>query len=80
MKSKKSKMNKIKTFIKTISDLKEDYFDGLALSRQERKALKAFDVYRLKKLKEVEDNRLFSQKFKELQFIEHTTDYREFIK
>ncbi|MFD1551401.1 hypothetical protein DNU06_13635 [Putridiphycobacter roseus] len=75
-----SKSNKLTAFIKTISDLKYDYFEGLALSRQERRALKAFDKYRLEALKSSQGHPLFSQRFLEIRHIEHTLDYREFIK
>jgi len=79
MKSTSSKINKLKLLFKSISDIRDDYFDGLELTRLERKALKAFDVYRLKTLTEAKDTNLFTIKCRELRRIEHTKDYREFI-
>jgi len=64
---------------KTISDLKEDYFDGFVLSEEQKMALKNFDKLRVSVLSEADNDEDFQLKYFELQMKENTEDYHNFI-
>ncbi len=65
--------------IVTISDLKDDYFDGIELTDEQKTALKNFDRLRLKTLSESVDDNDFQRRYFELQRKENTEDYKHFI-
>ena len=63
----------------TIGDLKDDYFDGAAITPEQIRALKEFDKYRVEKLRNIENEFDFQKQYFDLQIIENTMDYREFL-
>lgn len=65
--------------IVTISDLKDDYFDGIELSVEQRSALKNFDRFKVKFLSASLDDADFQKRYLDLQRKENTEDYRQFL-
>ena len=65
--------------LKTIYDLREDYFDGFDLSTEQKKALKNFDKLRVDVLSHSANDVDFQEKYYDLQFKENTLDYRIFL-
>lgn len=63
----------------TISDLKDSYFDELPISQEQIQALKEFDKYRVQKLSETTSEDAFQKMYFDLQVLENTVDYREFL-
>jgi hypothetical protein len=64
----------------TISDLRDSYFDELPLAADQILALKEFDKIRVKKLSNVGDDVDFQKQYFDLQVIENTVDYRDFLR
>ena len=65
--------------ITTISDLKDDYFDGMNLQNDQKVALTTFDKHRIQTLSEAQNEIDFKKKYFLLQVEENTKDYRLFL-
>ena len=63
----------------TISDLKDDYFEDCTLSSEQLNAIKTFDKYKLSRLSNIREDADFQKVYYELQVIENTMDYTEFL-
>ena len=64
---------------RTISDLKDDYFDGINLSKEEREAINTFEKYKVKSLEGINDDIVFQQEYFKLQILENTNDFHDFL-
>ena len=63
----------------TISDLKDDYYDGIALTDEQKQALKNFDRLKVVVLSEALNDKEFQKRYFEFQLKENTLDYKEFL-
>lgn len=64
----------------TINDLREREFKGEALSADEKKAIRNFEVYRLKVLNEQTTDEEFHKKYQQLQVLANLGSFEEFLK
>ncbi|MFK8044371.1 MAG: hypothetical protein AB8B72_02670 [Crocinitomicaceae bacterium] len=67
------------TDVITINDLRDYYFENKPITGDQISALKAFDKYKVNKLREYEDDFAFQKQYLDIQIIENTVDYREFL-
>ena len=63
----------------TISDLRDDYFEDCLMSGEQVSAIKAFDKYKVSRLRKVRKDADFQKEYFDLQVIENTIDYNEFL-
>lgn len=64
----------------TINDIREKEYKGDALTEEERKAIRNFEVYRLKVLNEQTSDEDFHKKYQQLQVLANLGSYTEFLK
>lgn len=64
----------------TINDLREKDFRGEVLTEEERKAVRNYEVYRLKVLNEQTTDEDFHKKYQQLQVLGNLGSYTEFLK
>jgi len=67
------------TDVITIGDLKDNYFEHKPVSFEQITALKSFDKYKVKLLSKIENDAEFQKQYFEIQIVENTMDYREFL-
>ncbi len=65
--------------ITTISDLRDDYFDGIDLLGDQKAALAIFDKYKINTLSTASSEDDFQKKYFNLQIEENTKDYKLFL-
>jgi len=73
---------KTKTTILSISinDLRDKYFSGQTLAKDEKLAMMNYDQYRINYLNESSDEEEFQKRYLELQAKANLTHYSEFLK
>lgn len=64
----------------SINDLRDKYFSGNSLSKEEKLALVNYDGYRIKYLNESKDEDEFQKRYLEMQAKANLTNYTEFLK
>lgn len=64
----------------TINDIRDKEYKGEELSEEERKAIRNFEVYRLKVLNEQTSDEEFHKKYQQLQVLANLGSYKEFLK
>ena len=64
----------------TINDIRDKEFKGELLSEDEHKAIRNFEVYRLKVLNEQTTDEDFHKKYQQLQVLSNLGAYTEFLK
>lgn len=74
------KWSALKQGLTSINDLREKEYNGEKLSSNEKKALNAFDKYRIAILNQQENEEEFHKKYLEFQAMANLTPYEEFLK
>ena len=64
----------------SINDIEEKEFQGIPLSQDESDAIQRFRNYRLEKLKKLNSEEKFHERFEYLQAVSYLVDYRDFLK
>ena len=64
----------------TINDLRDKYFSGQILSKEEKLAMMNYDQYRVNYLNDSTDEDQFQKRYLELQAKANLTHYSEFLK
>lgn len=64
----------------SINDLRDKYFSGTTLTKEEKLALVNYDGYRIKYLNESVDEDQFQERYLEMQAKANLTNYTEFLK
>jgi len=77
--SRLTKKNEL-SLTESIGDLKNKLASGVRLSVEEKTAVSNFERYKANVLNSVKDEKLFDNKFKQLQVIATLGDWREFLK
>lgn len=65
--------------IVSINDLREKYYNGTKLTKEERIALERFDRYRLEQLNSQKSEELFHKEYLRLQILSNLNHYTEFL-
>ena len=65
--------------IVSINDLREKYYGGTELTKEEALALEAFDAYRLEQLNSQVNEELFHKEYLRLQILANLNHYTEFL-
>lgn len=82
MSDSRQRLMKTKTSILPVSinDLRDKYFSGQTLSKEEKLAMMNYDQYRINYLNESSDEDQFQKRYLELQAKANLTHYSEFLK
>lgn len=64
----------------TINDIREKEYKGELLTEEELKAIRNFEVYRLKVLNEQTTDETFHKKYQQLQVLANLGSYKQFLK
>lgn len=82
MSHSRQELMKTKTSILPVSinDLRDKYFSGQILSKEEKLALMNYDQYRVNYLNDSTDEDQFQKRYLELQAKANLTHYSEFLK
>lgn len=67
------------SFLISINDIKDKYFDGEPLTQDEHMAMQNFDRYRLQYLNASENEADFDQRYFQLQVMANLHNYEEFL-
>ena len=67
------------SFLISINDIKDKYFDGEPLSQEEHLAMQNYDRFRLLYLNASEDESDFDQRYFQLQVMANLHPYTEFL-
>lgn len=67
------------SFLISINDIKDKYFDGVSLTKEEHIAMQNFDRYRLQYLNASENEEDFDQRYFQLQVMANLHHYTEFL-
>jgi len=66
-------------FPTSINDLRDKYYDGVALSEKELLAIQNFDKYRIEYLNSSKDEEEFDKRYLELQAKANLASYTDFL-
>lgn len=67
------------SFLISINDIKDKYFEGEPLTKDEHQAMQNFDKYRLEHLNASKDEADFDQRYFQLQVMANLHSYTEFL-
>jgi hypothetical protein len=65
--------------IVSINDLRDREFSGEPLSADEIKALRNFDKYRLDQLNNIQNDKEFHEKYRQIQVMANLGDWKDFL-
>jgi hypothetical protein len=65
--------------IPSINDLRDREFNGESLSADEQTALRNYDRYRIEQLNGISDDKVFHERYRQLQVMANLGDWRDFL-
>ena len=75
----RSELRSLLNLPRSINDLRDKEFEGKTLTKEEKRALKAFDEYRIEYLDAAKNEEDFHERFLKLQARANLDPYQEFL-